>query len=188
MMELEKLYSNLAHSIENSVEAEAAHGKLYDCFKEKAQSKEDFLKLEGLAVNMGAEYEKNGFMYGFKYAAALLMSDTSDTSVNGVKPEQKQGAPDLEDVITENMVSLGKAQMALDMLLQEYQFEYEPDAQKALKYGNAVHAEKECTNEERFSYKYLRDYKKIMYLVQIASDYCYSALESCRCVYEGGTF
>lgn len=92
-----------------------------------------------------------------------------------------------ESIITDNLCDLEKAHMALNELLNEYEWEYEPTAQKALEYGSAMGKEVyKCDKEAKFSYKYLNDYKKIMWLVSIARDYCYLALKSCNDVYYGG--
>lgn len=93
---------------------------------------------------------------------------------------------DYEDIIAESLDNLNKAQMALDILTEEYDWNYNPDARKAFKFANTVNAKEKCTDEEYFSWKYLCDYKKIMFLIHIASDYCQSALEVCKEVYEGG--
>lgn len=84
-----------------------------------------------------------------------------------------------EDIIDDNIVDLEKAHMAIRTLLDEYDWNYEPDAYKAIKYGNSTNAREKCSNEEQFSWKYLQDYKKIMFLIKVANDYCYAAFERC---------
>lgn len=91
-----------------------------------------------------------------------------------------------EELIAENLVDLEKAHMALDELLNQYQWDYEPSISKAAEYGNTVHADKYCDKEAKLSYQYIADYKKIMWLVSIARDYCYSAMESCNKAYLRG--
>ncbi len=90
-----------------------------------------------------------------------------------------------ESLVADNLNDLEKAHMALDELLNTYLFDYEPDARKALEYGNTVGAEERDENA-RHSWYYINDYKKIMWLVRVARDYCHSALDSCSKAYYGG--
>lgn len=86
-----------------------------------------------------------------------------------------------ESIIFENSIALEKAQMALDELLNEYDRNFVPTIQKALNFSSAVGKEvHNCSDEEKFSWKFMYDYKRIMWLIRIASDYCYSALENCN--------
>ena len=87
---------------------------------------------------------------------------------------------DFEEVVTENLVDLEKACMALEELITKYQWNYEPSARKALEFSNTVHPDKYCDDDARRSWEYITDYKKIMWLISIAKDYCYSALENCE--------
>lgn len=81
-----------------------------------------------------------------------------------------------EDIVTYSEIDIEKATMALQVLLDEYDWDYEPTLQKAMKTGFAKGKEiDECTEEEKFSYQYIYDYKKIMWLVRVAFDYCLSA-------------
>lgn len=92
-----------------------------------------------------------------------------------------------EEVIMDNLCDLEKAKMALNDLLDTYNWNYEPTIQKALEYGTAAREEAEkCSDEAKMSWKYMYDYKKIMWLVSVARDYCNSALESCNNAYYGG--
>lgn len=87
---------------------------------------------------------------------------------------------DFEEVVTENLVDLEKAYMALDELINQYCWNYKPDARKAIEFSETVNAMEYCDEEAKMSWRYIADYKKIMWLVSIAKDYCYSALESCE--------
>ena len=81
-----------------------------------------------------------------------------------------------EDIVTYSEIDIEKATMALQVLLDEYDRGYEPTLRKAMKSGFASGEEiSKCTEEENFSYRYIYDYKKIMWLVRIAFDYCLSA-------------
>lgn len=70
--------------------------------------------------------------------------------------------------------------MALNELLNCYQWDYEPDARKAIEYGNTVDADKHCDKEAKWSWEYINDYSRIMWLVRIAKDYCFAALDKCE--------
>lgn len=84
------------------------------------------------------------------------------------------------------MIDLEKAKMGLSELLDEYEWDYEPTAQKALEYGSAMGEEVyKCDREAKFSYNYLNDYKKIMWLARVALDYMDTALSNIQEVYEG---
>lgn len=92
-----------------------------------------------------------------------------------------------EDIVGNNLYDLEKAQMALQELLDTYEWNYTPTAQKAMEYGCAVGKEIEkCGGEAKRSWYYINDYKKIMWLVSVARDYCHSALERCSNAYYGG--
>lgn len=90
-----------------------------------------------------------------------------------------------EELVADNLVDLEKAHMALNELLNEYEWDYTPSASKAIQYGSTVPSAN-TDREAKLSWRYIEDYKKIMWLVNIARDYCYSALESCNKVYSGG--
>ena len=91
-----------------------------------------------------------------------------------------------ESMAFEATIDLEKAHMALNELLNEYEWEYKPTAQKALEYGSAMGKEVyKCDKEAKFSYKYLKDYKKIMWLARVALDYMDTALSNIQEVYEG---
>ncbi len=92
-----------------------------------------------------------------------------------------------ESLVMDNIYNLEKASMALDQLLDEYQWDYEPSAYDAIKFGRAVGNNRaECTDNEKRSWNYIEGYKKIMWLVGVARDYCFSALTDCEKAYKGG--
>lgn len=91
-----------------------------------------------------------------------------------------------EEIIGSNLADLEKAHMALSELLDEYHWDYEPNARKAIEYGTAVGASKNCDEEAKRSWDYINGYKKIMWLASVAMDYCHDALESCSKAYYGG--
>lgn len=85
-----------------------------------------------------------------------------------------------EEVIDSNLADLEKAYMALSELLNEYHWDYEPDVRKAIEYGSTLHEDENCDKKAKWSWEYINGYKKIMWLVSVAKDYCYEALESCN--------
>lgn len=89
-----------------------------------------------------------------------------------------------EDITEDNLYDLEMASMALDELLNQYDWAYEPDAIKAIEHGSTVGGSKDKVAQ--FSYKYIADYRKIMWLVRVARDYCFLALERCENAYNGG--
>lgn len=91
-----------------------------------------------------------------------------------------------EGIVGDNLVDLEKAHMALDELLNEYEWINPPDARKAMEYAQTVHPDEKCDEQAKNSWKYMADYRKIMWLVNIARDYCYSALNACKEAYCGG--
>ena len=93
---------------------------------------------------------------------------------------------DYDGLVMDNIYNLEKANMALNQLLDEYQWDCEPSAYDAIKFGNTVGARRECTDEEKHSWDYITGYRKIMWLVSVARDYCFSALTDCEKAYAGG--
>lgn len=90
-----------------------------------------------------------------------------------------------DDMAFEAIVGLEKAHMALGELINGYNWDYEPTAQKALKYGSSSSGDIVRSDKEaEFSYKYINDYKKIMWLAEVALDYMDSALKNIQNVYE----
>lgn len=77
----------------------------------------------------------------------------------------------------ESSIKLEKAKMALRQLLDEYEWDYEPSAEKALYYGRAIPGQRKKDEYAKKSWSYIYDYKKIMWLINIAYDYCNSALD-----------
>lgn len=100
-----------------------------------------------------------------------------------VETQLRREVLEYEEIIAGNLVDLEKSYMALDELLNQYQWDYVPSARKALEYAMTVHLDEHCDNEAKLSWQYITDYKKIMWLISVARDYCYSALESCNKVY-----
>lgn len=60
-------------------------GKELSGYMLKKYSKKDVIDLEGRISNVTLEYEKQGFIYGFKYAVALLMGGQANEKSNGEK-------------------------------------------------------------------------------------------------------
>ena len=77
----------------------------------------------------------------------------------------------------ESSIKLEKARMALSQLLDNYDWAYEPSAEKALYYGNTIPGQREEDEDAERSWLYIYDYKKIMWLINVAYDYCNSALD-----------
>lgn len=71
---------------------------------------------------------------------------------------------------------LEKARMALRELLNGYEWDYEPSASKALEWGGTIPSYQKDDEDAKHSWEYLYDYRKIMWLIHVAFDYCYSAI------------
>ncbi len=102
-----------------------------------------------------------------------------------IEAQLKEKIYQYESIITENLCDLEKAHIALNELLNEYEWDYTPSARKAIQYGNTVPSAN-TDREAELSWQYIADYKKIMWLVSVARDYCFSALKSCNNAYYGG--
>lgn len=74
-------------------------------------------------------------------------------------------------------IKLENAGMALRELLEKYEWAHEPSAEKALYYGNTIPGQREEDKDAERSWLYIYDYKKIMWLINVAYDYCNSALD-----------
>lgn len=91
---------------------------------------------------------------------------------------------DYESLISDNICNLKKASMALNQLLDEYQYDYVPSAYEAVRYGKATGKEVSmCTDSEKHSWQYINGYEKIMWLVSVARDYCFATLTDCEKAY-----
>ena len=73
-------------------------------------------------------------------------------------------------------VALENARMALRELLNDYEWDYEPSASKALEWGGIIPSHQKNDEDAKHSWEYLHDYKRIMWLIHVAFDYCYSAI------------
>ena len=89
-----------------------------------------------------------------------------------------------QESASDSIVDLEKATMALQELLNEYDWAYEPDARKALEHSTTVGGSQDKVAQ--FSYKYIADYKKIMWLVKVALDYCYKVSGQINFIQNGG--
>lgn len=92
----------------------------------------------------------------------------------------------LYDAILDNTYDLEHAEMALSEILNAYQWDYKPDARKALEYGNTVNADEYCDEDARRSWEYIYGYDKIMWFVTVARDYCHNAIDCCEKIQCGG--
>lgn len=87
-----------------------------------------------------------------------------------------------KDIAYEAIGSLDKAKMALEELMSSYYWDYEPSARDAVEYGSTLGKENkdDLGEKARWSWEYIEGYKKIMWLVDIAHDYCLLALDSVK--------
>lgn len=73
---------------------------------------------------------------------------------------------------------LDMALQAMNELINDYDWNITPNASKAIKYGTSIGAEKEnCSFEYKMSWKWITEYKRIIWLMKVARDYCYNALQ-----------
>ena len=86
---------------------------------------------------------------------------------------------DYEETMNKSYLALEKEDMALQDFLDTYSANIEPTPQKALKFANSTHSS-DCAYDEKMSYKLLVEYDKMMWLIQVASDYCFNASESLK--------
>ena len=84
---------------------------------------------------------------------------------------------DYEETINESYLELKKGYMAIEEFLNSYSWDIEPTPQKALKYACSTN-HNEYTLDEEMSYRLLAEYNKMIWLIQIASDYCYNATQA----------
>lgn len=82
MNEVGRLFENLDNLIDDYVDLEdrsKASNKMLEYLKEKEPEHKGFVRAEDLLNELTYENEKQGFIYGFKYAVALLMSGRNVT-------------------------------------------------------------------------------------------------------------
>ena len=89
-----------------------------------------------------------------------------------------------QDSVYDSFVDIEKATMALRELLNEYEWAYEPDARKAIEHSSTIGGSEDKVAQ--FSYKYIADYRKIMWLVNVALDYCCKVAEQINFIQNGG--
>lgn len=84
----------------------------------------------------------------------------------------------LENSFFDASCDLEKAKMALGELRQ-YDWSHKPDPAKAIEYMETTEKEKRDAlgEDAEHSFEYIFDYKRIMWLVEVALDYCCSALD-----------
>ena len=100
----------------------------------------------------------------------------SDSGCGEVSDKELQ----LFDAISDNVYDLEHAKMALNEILNSFRWNYYPDARKALKYGETVHADEQLDEDAKRSWEYVNGYEKIMFLVETARDYCHNAIGVCN--------
>ena len=86
---------------------------------------------------------------------------------------------ELIDKISEASVNLSKALMALEEFTGTYSWDIEPTPDKAKSYGSSCDPENSPKDEE-ISYRLLADYQKILWLVDVAHDYCWNASKALK--------
>lgn len=117
------------------------------------------------------------------YRCAVNITKDQNTAPN-ISTEEIE----YDGIMMENSYNLKNASTALQEILDQYDWNYQPNARKAVEYGCTVHPERFCDEEAKRSWEYVVGYKRIMWLVSIARDYCFLALESCESALErGGT-
>lgn len=109
--------------------------------------------------------------------------DVSDMIINGFRFGYMQGMKATKSDIdmNDNVYDLEQAIMALEEIINSYEWDFEPDARKALEYSTTVKPKENCDKDAELSWLYLRGYKKIMWLVRVAKDYCWNIFE----IYKG---
>lgn len=91
---------------------------------------------------------------------------------------------DYENAVEDSVKDIEMATMALKELLNEYDWSYAPDARKAIEHASTVGGSQD--EIAQFSYKYISDYRKIIWLIQIAFDYCFLVSKNIDYIYNGG--
>lgn len=81
-----------------------------------------------------------------------------------------------DETLMECSGDIDKALMALNELINNYDSVLLPDARKAIEHGTTIGGSKD--EQAQFSWKYIYDYKRIMWLIRIAFDYCSSVSQS----------
>ena len=125
------------------------------------------------------------------FQAAFLQNNPSsgreERTMNKTEERLEEEVFQYNGITSDNFYDLEQACMALNELLGNYQWDYEPTPQKAMEFLSAVGENVEkCSDEAKWSGEYIHGYKKIMWLIRIARDYCSSALERCQNVYYEG--
>lgn len=66
---------------------------------------------------------------------------------------------------------------ALSMIKERYEWAHIPDIREAYKVYTTPGGPERCTENENISYRYATGYEEIMFLVNVALDYCFKAEE-----------
>ena len=73
--------------------------------------------------------------------------------------------------------TLDYVEKALSMIKDKYEWAHVPDIREAYKVYNTPGGPLRCTENERNSYDYVMGYGEIMFLINVALDYCFKAKE-----------
>lgn len=76
--------------------------------------------------------------------------------------------------ITDALVKLEKCEQALFEIIDNFDSVNNPTPEAALVAKTKDLSQ--CTNEEKFSFEYYNEYSKLMWLANVAFDYCHGAL------------
>lgn len=87
---------------------------------------------------------------------------------------------ELLDTFDGNIYKLNQALTALDSITDKYHWDYHPDPRKAIEYAGMVHPDESGDDNARHSWEYIIGYENIMFLVNVARDYCCAVIDECE--------
>lgn len=83
-----------------------------------------------------------------------------------------------KETLMENCLDILRyTRKALDMIKDKYEWGHIPDVKEAYKVHTTPYAIKNCTENEIHSWEYVEGYEEIMFLINVALDYCFKAEE-----------
>lgn len=104
--------------------------------------------------------------------------------MNETEKELQEKLYKYESLVNCNILNVKNTYMAIQDLLNTYEYDVKVSARKALEYDTTVRPDEHFGLDAKISSKFINDYDRIMWLLNVACDYCYEAMENLDNAYE----
>lgn len=100
---------------------------------------------------------------------------SNETMATEIIEELKRELLKKEGLLEDCLENLKYTQKALDMIKDKYEWGSVPDVAEAYKVDTTPCPIKNCTENEIHSWEYVTGYEEIMFLINVAMEYCFKA-------------